>query len=81
MRKGCRVLSVHLHSARHWVMTFVAVSAEDSPNQAGKVFSFDEFQTLLTSEWTEESGVCLADWLTESFCAKSMLLGALITTA
>ena len=78
MRKGCRV---HLHSARHWVMTFVAVSAEDSPNQAGKVFSFDEFQTLLTSEWTEESGVCLADWLTESFSAKTMLLGALITTA
>ena len=76
MRNGCRV---HLHSARHWVMTFVAVSAEDSPNQAGKVFSFDEFQTLLTSEWTKESGVCLADWLIESFCAKTFLLGALRT--
>ena len=59
---------------------FVAVSAEDSPNQAGRVFTFDEFQTLLTSEWTEESTVCLADWLIESFCAKTMLLGALTTT-
>ena len=68
------------HSGQHWVHGFVAVSAEDSPNQAGRVFTFDEFQTLLTSEWTEESTVCLADWLIESFCAKTMLLGALTIT-
>ena len=74
-----RSQSVTLHSEEHWIRSFVAVSAEDSPNQAGRVFTLDEFQTLLTSEWTKESGVCLADWLLESFCAKTFLLGALRT--
>ena len=70
-----RLQSAPLHSGEHWVHSFVAVSAEDSPNQAGRVFTSDEFQTLLTSEWTKESGVCLADWLIESFLAKTFLLG------
>jgi len=74
-----RLQSARLHSEEHWVHSFVAASAEDSPNQAGRVFTLDEFQTLLTSEWTKESEVCLADWLIESFCAKTMLLGALRT--
>ena len=74
-----RFQSATLHSGEHWVRSYVAVGAEDSPNQAGRVFTLEEFRTLLTSEWTSESEVCLADWLVESFCAKTFMLGALRT--
>lgn len=43
----------------------------------GFIFSFEEFQRLLTTEWTPACGTSFVAWITARFPAISLLLGAL----
>ena len=63
-----------------WLAKLLRESARGAHNRAGRVFTIDEFRRLLTKGWDKDGDMCLADWMTERFCAITLLLGALPTS-
>ena len=61
----------------NWLAQLLRESAKGASNRAGRVFTLDEFRRLLTKGWDKDGDMCLADWMTERFCAITLLLGAL----
>ena len=52
-------------------------SAVDAPNRAGKVFTFEEFKTLLTTGWNPDGEYSYPEFVVRRFIAFSFLLGAM----
>ena len=49
----------------------------DAPNRAGKVFTFAEFKTLLTTAWDPDGEYSYPEYLVRRFISFCFLLGAL----
>ena len=61
---------------RAWIDRLLKHSAKDAPNR-GSVFSFEEFQVLVTSEFLVALMIPFPVWILKRFMAITLLFGAL----